>query len=106
MTFAFVPLMIEKWLFGKAFPLNQVNQMRRDINYAFALLGDIKEPGGTTQRFAGNVFEEVIHALLGYRPMIDAAFYQTTENRGVVFLLLLRRPPRSTLFPYTTLFRL
>src|SRR3712207_7791078 len=25
--------------------------------------------------------------------------------RGVVFFLMIRRPPRSTLFPYTTLFR-
>src|SRR6266508_987068 len=81
MTFAFVPLMIEKWLFGKAFPLSQVNQMRRDSNYAFARLGDIKEPGGTTERFAGNVFEEVMQALLGYRRMIDAAFDQTSVDR-------------------------
>src|SRR5437667_10290925 len=26
-------------------------------------------------------------------------------DRGVLFFLLVRRPPRSTLFPYTTLFR-
>src|SRR5438874_747984 len=27
------------------------------------------------------------------------------ERRAALFFLLLRRPPRSTLFPYTTLFR-
>src|SRR3712207_9446718 len=27
------------------------------------------------------------------------------EDTGVVFFLMIRRPPRSTLFPYTTLFR-
>src|SRR5258708_39917158 len=27
------------------------------------------------------------------------------ERRTVVFFLMIRRPPRSTLFPYTTLFR-
>src|SRR3712207_9033837 len=27
------------------------------------------------------------------------------ENINVVFFLMIRRPPRSTLFPYTTLFR-
>src|SRR2546427_6080376 len=27
------------------------------------------------------------------------------EERQVVFFLMIRRPPRSTLFPYTTLFR-
>src|SRR3712207_8640584 len=26
-------------------------------------------------------------------------------NKGVFFFLMIRRPPRSTLFPYTTLFR-
>src|SRR3712207_7882602 len=26
-------------------------------------------------------------------------------ERGVLFFLMIRRPPRSTLFPYTTLFR-
>src|SRR5436190_7635360 len=28
-----------------------------------------------------------------------------TRNPGCVFVLRIRRPPRSTLFPYTTLFR-
>src|ERR1022692_2794776 len=27
------------------------------------------------------------------------------EQHGVFFFLMIRRPPRSTLFPYTTLFR-
>src|SRR3712207_9533665 len=27
------------------------------------------------------------------------------EGAGAVFFLMMRRPPRSTLFPYTTLFR-
>src|SRR5437588_12095049 len=30
---------------------------------------------------------------------------QTVGSLSLSFLLLLRRPPRSTLFPYTTLFR-
>src|SRR2546426_12662434 len=28
-----------------------------------------------------------------------------TANINIVFFLMIRRPPRSTLFPYTTLFR-
>src|SRR2546428_8158235 len=28
-----------------------------------------------------------------------------TLNYGLIFFLMIRRPPRSTLFPYTTLFR-
>src|SRR5437667_894023 len=31
--------------------------------------------------------------------------YLTVLCSSIVFLLMLRRPPRSTLFPYTTLFR-
>src|SRR5208283_2624817 len=39
--------------------------------------------------------ESFEHSLVGLR-----------EGRGrVVFFLMIRRPPRSTLFPYTTLFR-
>src|SRR3989442_9626447 len=30
---------------------------------------------------------------------------QTALSRDVFFFLMIRRPPRSTLFPYTTLFR-
>src|SRR6266478_6834624 len=29
----------------------------------------------------------------------------TSLNQGTFFFLMIRRPPRSTLFPYTTLFR-
>ena len=29
----------------------------------------------------------------------------STDGGGFVFFLMIRRPPRSTLFPYTTLFR-
>src|ERR1035438_10574417 len=35
--------------------------------------------------------------MAGERPMITSSF--------VFFFLMIRRPPRSTLFPYTTLFR-
>src|SRR3954462_9135038 len=30
---------------------------------------------------------------------------QRAASKAVVFFLMIRRPPRSTLFPYTTLFR-
>src|SRR5260370_296900 len=34
------------------------------------------------------------------------AFYQSLDhNLLLLFFLMIRRPPRSTLFPYTTLFR-
>src|SRR5437762_13945620 len=31
--------------------------------------------------------------------------YDMTANYLFIFILMIRRPPRSTLFPYTTLFR-
>src|SRR5215475_16075003 len=41
-------------------------------------------------------------------PSLDALrtrFSQSRNRRMVFFFLMIRRPPRSTLFPYTTLFR-
>src|SRR6478672_11862812 len=37
-------------------------------------------------------------------PVPDRAF-EAVDQVGVFFFLMIRRPPRSTLFPYTTLFR-
>src|ERR1017187_8223845 len=34
-----------------------------------------------------------------------SALLNHREHRGTKFFLMIRRPPRSTLFPYTTLFR-
>src|SRR5438034_9620275 len=31
--------------------------------------------------------------------------HSTLSNHRLIFFLMIRRPPRSTLFPYTTLFR-
>src|SRR4051812_41460789 len=35
----------------------------------------------------------------------DSRAVRTGFERGIVFFLMIRLPPRSTLFPYTTLFR-
>src|ERR1041385_9345930 len=37
--------------------------------------------------------------------MLDFRFETAPEVSAPVFFLMIRRPPRSTLFPYTTLFR-
>src|SRR5438093_7126015 len=37
--------------------------------------------------------------------MIDCSITPSHHSFPFIFLLMLRRPPRSTLFPYTTLFR-
>src|SRR2546425_8496729 len=39
------------------------------------------------------------------RVILSIAEYQCTLSVTVFFFLMIRRPPRSTLFPYTTLFR-
>src|SRR2546422_1368687 len=38
-------------------------------------------------------------------PSLLITFIPSTFKRPVFFFLMIRRPPRSTLFPYTTLFR-
>src|SRR3972149_8592254 len=37
--------------------------------------------------------------------MVSLALLSTSRSPQRVFFLMIRRPPRSTLFPYTTLFR-
>src|SRR3712207_9272212 len=37
--------------------------------------------------------------------MVVLVFSRATRAELLVFFLMIRRPPRSTLFPYTTLFR-
>src|SRR2546425_12697745 len=37
--------------------------------------------------------------------MLSLTFLAALPTRTAVFFLMIRRPPRSTLFPYTTLFR-
>src|SRR5262245_2567274 len=39
------------------------------------------------------------------RLVLAAQAVEQRRRAGLVFFLLIRRPPRSTLFPYTTLFR-
>src|SRR6266496_579185 len=43
--------------------------------------------------------------LLGLRPRRGAACVRGLHGLRFFFFLMIRRPPRSTLFPYTTLFR-
>src|SRR2546425_3350179 len=37
--------------------------------------------------------------------MLYSSTAPTTDHSATIFFLMIRRPPRSTLFPYTTLFR-
>src|SRR5438132_2022735 len=44
----------------------------------------------------------IVHS---YRPVFSFSSYYTLYHAPFFFFLMIRRPPRSTLFPYTTLFR-
>src|SRR5690349_23978667 len=37
--------------------------------------------------------------------LLDSILYLTCRKSALLYFLLLRQPPRTTLFPYTTLFR-
>src|SRR5216683_7534327 len=43
--------------------------------------------------------------LLFARPSLNSKVYPRSLSPFLFFFLMIRRPPRSTLFPYTTLFR-
>src|SRR5689334_24007591 len=45
------------------------------------------------------------HLILEIRIHVYLIVHLTFNHRVFVFFLMIRRPPRSTLFPYTTLFR-
>src|SRR6267142_6091900 len=48
----------------------------------------------------------LVSAIVQGRPgATDALFRKYVDHVRKVFFLMIRRPPRSTLFPYTTLFR-
>src|SRR5258708_39873735 len=43
--------------------------------------------------------------LSAFRMSIVSISYEFDQHTSLFFFLMIRRPPRSTLFPYTTLFR-
>src|SRR5579864_2920564 len=70
--------------------------MPRPISYAVFCL---KKKSEDHQQFAS---EHVLKFLLDDPEGLDAGLI---DCAGFFFFLMIRRPPRSTLFPYTTLFR-
>src|SRR2546429_9944078 len=43
--------------------------------------------------------------MIRIRSVASGGIWQTEQTDNGFFFLMIRRPPRSTLFPYTTLFR-
>src|SRR6266481_1992703 len=77
----------------------RLNSSHSSISYAVFCLKNKKEVlTGSQSHSKGHetTFCQLISALL------DISFH---EVQIVFFFLMIRRPPRSTLFPYTTLFR-
>src|SRR5256885_6860728 len=54
--------------------------------------------------FVGSGFNAMFH-LQGLQSVRDADVAGVWSPNVIFFFLMIRRPPRSTLFPYTTLFR-
>src|SRR5207245_10457761 len=46
-----------------------------------------------------------IHSLCPFYSLFTLIFLYTLHSTSLFFFLMIPRPPRSTLFPYTTLFR-
>src|SRR5215510_4294430 len=57
--------------------------------------------------FIGTNYPIALEALTGEKISVGSPFFNATFGPLFVlfFFLMIRRPPRSTLFPYTTLFR-
>src|SRR6266508_886510 len=47
----------------------------------------------------------MLHLILILQPSRNIFNVETIQDTYFIFFLMIRRPPRSTLFPYTTLFR-
>src|SRR5215204_3798951 len=78
----------------------RLNSSHTVISYAVFCLKkkkDQTEPAGEPDVQTVGVFVYARHG-----PPLDR---RVADARGLFFFLMIRRPPRSTLFPYTTLFR-
>src|SRR6266540_3687521 len=58
----------------------------------------------TTKRLGVNITTGLAATKPGAEPLLASIVDGMTSAR-LLFFLMIRRPPRSTLFPYTTLFR-
>src|SRR6516164_8858489 len=83
----------------------RLNSSHSSISYAvFCLKKKIKK---TDEIICVNLTKSLIHGPDGdpLRGVVIVEDVTEIKRTPVVFFLMIRRPPRSTLFPYTTLFR-
>src|SRR5215475_467050 len=82
------------------------SELQSRENLVCRLLLEKKKPVLSTmtetwvQKFDGTMFNS-----FGFRPSMTQIGVYTSSIPHFVFFLMIQRPPRSTLFPYTTLFR-
>src|ERR1039458_5596482 len=84
----------------------RLNSSHLGISYAVFCL---KKNSDNRNRGAGHVPEEDQDNLRNHHHFLEQGVVQVMDvcqdQLRVFFFLMIRRPPRSTLFPYTTLFR-
>src|SRR2546426_801877 len=78
------------------------SELQSPCNLVCRLLLEKKKTAGSSYRFAPCVLPARQFVRPWYRLFFDRPMRRTLF---VFFFLMIRRPPRSTLFPYTTLFR-
>src|SRR5215216_2493386 len=76
----------------------RLNSSHQIISYAVFCLKK-------TKQLLQSTHADWTHRSTSSSPTLSSRWRSTRCCHGVVFFLMIRRPPRSTLFPYTTLFR-
>ena len=64
-----------------------------------------REPDAVVASFDRDLYREPTTVAAGTACEADSPRSDGILNQALFFFLMIRRPPRSTLFPYTTLFR-
>ena len=69
-------------LAGEALPLHEIDEVRGDVDEAFALLRHVEEPRRPLDRRAGDPLGKVVHALLDDSRLAHGALQQLPEHGG------------------------
>src|SRR3954467_12680201 len=81
------------------------SELQSHDNLVCRLLLEKKEMEQTHIDLLGKIMDRLPMVIEVALPVQTQEGVVRRQNINVVFFLMIRRPPRSTLFPYTTLFR-
>src|SRR5450432_2778086 len=73
-----------------------LEKKKKKITQLLVVHEKIQDTSGKGDYISALVFDDPAHIIFGF---------EHVRNHSSLFFLMIRRPPRSTLFPYTTLFR-